>query len=204
MRSLRPLADRAEEPHELQAKALDQIRYIRRTIEDAGSFTSVPGWGQVAIGVTALVAAWIASRQRTETAWLTTWLAESALALGISAGTMAGKARAAGLPLFSGPARKFAVSFSLPLVAGAVLTWVFQRGGLAPVLPGMWLLMFGTAVATGGAFSVPVVPVMGFCFMALGAASFLTPAGWGDLWMAAGFGVVMIAFGLWIARRHGG
>ncbi|TMQ67719.1 MAG: hypothetical protein E6K78_03560 [Candidatus Eisenbacteria bacterium] len=72
MRSVRPLAHRTEEPLELQAKALDQLRYIRRTIEDAGSFTSVPGWGQVVIGLTALLAAWIAARQRTETARLVT------------------------------------------------------------------------------------------------------------------------------------
>jgi len=204
MRSVRPLAHRTEEPLELQAKALDQLRYIRRTIEDAGSFTSVPGWGQVVIGLTALLAAWIAARQRSETAWLVTWLVESALALTISAWSMARKARAAGLPLFSGPARKFALSFSLPLAAGAVLTWVFQSRGIVAVLPGMWLLMFGTAVATGGAFSVSIVPVMGFCFMVLGAAAFLSPAAWGNLWMALGFGLVMIGFGLLIARRHGG
>ncbi len=200
----RPLSSPPDDPPELQARALDQLRYIRRTIEDAASFTSVPGRGQVVIGITALLAAWIASRRSTPTAWLATWLIESALALGISAWAMAHKARAAGLPLFSGPARKFAVSFSLPLLAGAVLTGVLYRAGLVGLLPGMWLLMFGTAVTTGGAFSVSIVPVMGTCFMVLGAAALVAPAGWGNAWMAAGFGGLLIVFGLVIARRHGG
>jgi hypothetical protein len=200
----RPLPHPTHEPPELQARALAQLRYIRRTIEDAGSFTSVPGRGQVVIGLTALLAAWVASRRTTSGAWLATWLAESGVALGISAWAMAYKARAAGLPLFSGPARKFALSFSLPLLAGAVLTGVLYRAGLVGFLPGMWLLMFGTAVATGGAFSVSIVPVMGFGFMALGTAALLGPAAWGNAWMAAGFGGLMIVFGVAIARRHGG
>ncbi|HEY3215556.1 MAG TPA: hypothetical protein VGK93_03590 [Candidatus Eisenbacteria bacterium] len=200
----RPLPHSPDDPPELQARALDQLRYIRRTIEDAGSFTSVPGRGQVVIGLTALLAAWVASRTTTTGAWLATWLIESAVAIGISAWSMAHKARGAGLPLFSGPARKFALSFSLPLLAGAVLTGVLYRAGLVGFLPGMWLLMFGTAVATGGAFSVPIVPVMGFGFMGLGTAALLAPAGWGNTWMAAGFGGLMIVFGIVIARRHGG
>jgi hypothetical protein len=68
----------------------------------------------------------------------------------------------------------------------------------------MWLLMYGTAIVTGGAFSVRVVPVMGLCIMLLGAAALLAPAHWGDLLMAAGFGVVQIGFGIWIAQRFGG
>ena len=61
-----------------------------------------------------------------------------------------------------------------------VLTPVFVAAGLMARLPGCWLLLYGTAVATGGAFSVRVVPVMGLCFMALGVAAFAAPAAWGN------------------------
>ena len=40
--------------------------------------------------------------------------------------------------------------------------------------------------------------------MALGAAAFASPSGWGTAFLAAGFGGLQIAFGLVIARRHGG
>ena len=54
------------------------------------------------------------------------------------------------------------------------------------------------------AMSVRVVPVMGVLFMTLGAAAFVAPAGWGNLFMAAGFGGLHIIFGAIIARNHGG
>jgi hypothetical protein len=71
-------------------------------------------------------------------------------------------------------------------------------------LPGVWLLLYGTAIVTGGAFSVRAVPILGLCLMGLGAASLLTPAAWGNLFMATGFGLVQIGFGLWIALKYGG
>ena len=117
---------------------------------------------------------------------------------------MARKARRSGSALADAPARRFAFAFVPPLAAGAVLTAVFARAGLAARLPGCWLLLYGTAVVTGGAFSVRVVPVMGLCLMALGAAAFAAPADWGSWFMAAGFGAVHIGFGLVIARRYGG
>jgi hypothetical protein len=41
-------------------------------------------------------------------------------------------------------------------------------------------------------------------FMALGVAAFIAPAGWGNVFMAAGFGGLHIIFGGIIARKHGG
>ena len=115
------------------------------------------------------------------------------------------KARRIGAPLSSAaPALRFALGYVPPLVAGMVLTPVFVVYGLTARLPGCWLLLYGTAVATGGAFSVRIVPLMGLCFMALGAAAFAAPAAWGHWLMAAGFGGLHIGFGLVIARKHGG
>jgi hypothetical protein len=173
-------------------------------MEEAGAFTAVPGWGMVWIGCTALAAAFVASHQFSTDAWLAVWLAEGTLAFGISAVSIAAKARALSQPLLSGPNRRFLFSFSMPVVAGGVITALLWRAGLHGAIPGTWLLLYGTAVVTGGALSVRVVPVMGLCFMALGAACLFTPAAWRDAWMAAGFGGLHVVFGSVIARRYGG
>ena len=205
MPALRPVPPREPEPTLLQARAFDHLRYIRETMEGAGAFTAVPGWGTVAMGATALAAAALAARQRSPAAWLATWLAEAAIAVTLAGLTMARKARASGVPLVTSPFRRFAFSFSMPLLAGAVLTLTaFLRFSAAEPLPGLWLLLYGTAVVSGGVFSVRIVPVMGLCFMALGAATLLAPAAWGNALLAAGFGGLHIVFGLLIARRYGG
>ena len=199
-----PLRSAQREPIPIDARAADNIQYIRETMARAAEFTAVPGWGGVAMGITALAAAFVASRQVTPRAWLAVWLVEAFVAVAIAAPTAATKAHRANSPLFSGPGRKFALSFAPPIVVGALLTLALFQVGLFSVLPGAWLLLYGTAIVTGGAFSVRVVPVMGLCLMLLGAGALFAPAAWGDGFMAAGFGIVQIGFGLWIARHYGG
>jgi hypothetical protein len=192
------------EPIPIDARAADHLRYIRETMESAAEFTALPGWGGVAMGVTALVAAFAASRQTTPRAWLTVWLIEAFVAVAIAAPAAATKAHRANSALFSGPGRKFVLSFAPPIVVGGLLTFALFQAGIVAVLPGVWLLLYGTAIVTGGAFSVRIVPVMGLCLMLLGGAALLAPAAWEDAFMAAGFGAVQICFGWWIARHFGG
>jgi hypothetical protein len=173
-------------------------------MESAAGFTAVSGWGQVLAGASALLAGWVASRQSTVEGWLVTWLVAAAVAFALSALTSEHKARTAGESLFSGPGRKFLLGFVPAMVVGALLTVFFYRAGLAASLPGAWLLAYGTAVVAGGAFSVRVVPVMGICFMAIGAVALFSPPAWGNLFMAIGFGGIHIVFGLIIARGYGG
>jgi hypothetical protein len=198
------------ELHEIHSHALESLRFIRRTMENTGSFTAVSGAGQILIGVTALVAAGIAGLQRSEAAWLAVWLIEAAVAALIGSTAIVRKARATGVSLVSGASRKFLICFAPPLAAGALLTPVVFARGAAASLPGVWLLLFGVAVVTGGALSVKIVPFMGVAFMVLGALSLYAPAPWNDLYvagdalMALGFGGLLIGFGIVIARRYGG
>jgi hypothetical protein len=192
------------DPVALDDRARDNLRFIRETMERAGSFTAVPGWGGVAMGITALGAAAIASRQTSHIAWLLTWICEAFVAIAIAAWTTFSKARDAGTPLFSGPGRRFVYSFAPPLFVGALLTIVLMRAGFRDAVPGVWLLLYGTGVVTGGAFSIRIVPLMGLCFMVLGAVALFCPAGWENILLAAGFGGLHVLFGGVIARNYGG
>jgi hypothetical protein len=194
----------ATEPPALHARAMDNLAFIRDTMEAAGSFTAVSGWAMVAVGIIATVAAMIASAQHSVLQSLYVWIAAAVLAPVVMLWGIVRKARRARMPLLSGPGRKFVLSFSPPILVGALLTIVLYRAGLVGVIPGMWLLLYGTAVVAGGAFSVKIVPVMGICFMLAGTLAVFTPSTWNDWIMAAAFGGLHIGFGVPIARRHGG
>lgn len=195
---------RPVEPAALHDRAIDNIRFIRETMERASAFTAVPGWGQVAVGVTAFVAAYLGAHEATQRRWLFTWLAEAIIALLIAGWTLDRKARATATPLVSGPARKVAFSLSPPLIVGALLTAVLFKLRVTSVIPGVWLLLYGTGVVTGGMFSVSIVPLMGICFMVLGAVALFVSPPWANWLLAAGFGGLHILFGIIIARKYGG
>jgi hypothetical protein len=200
-RSPRPFSDGS---YEIVPDVAENLRFIRDTMERSAAFTAVSGWGQVLTGFTAILAALLAARQLTSFAWLRVWLAEGIVAIVIGLLSCTWKANRVGLPLFSGPARKVALGLAPPLVAGAFLTFMLFRAGLESTLPAAWLLLYGAGIMTGGAFSVSIVPVMGLCFMLLGGLAVLGPAGWGNWFLAAGFGGLHMLFGVLIARRHGG
>ncbi len=204
MAQIEPIRQRSDPPAAMHAHALDNLRYIRETMERAGSFTAVPGWGGVVMGATALAAAGLASHAATRRAWMAYWLIEGAIAVAAGIVAMARKAGAAGLPVWNSPTRKFVFSFVPPLIAGAALTLALWQAGAWSAIPGVWLMLYGTGVIAGGAFSVPVVPVMGACFLATGACAIFTPPAWSDFWLGLGFGALHVIFGAVIARKYGG
>jgi hypothetical protein len=193
-----------EEPPALHDRAMDNLQFIRDTMERAGAFTAVPGWGGVAIGVTALATTYIAREQATFNRWMAVWFGEAVIALVISAWTVRLKARRAGVPLLSGPGRRFALNFAPPMLVGGILTLVLYRAGLFAAIPGVWILLYGTGIVAGGAFSVPVVPAHGLLLMLTGTVALFAPVAWRDYFMAFGFGLLQITLGYVIARRYGG
>ncbi len=197
-------ADPSPEPIALGDRAMEDLRFIRRTMEGGAAFTAVPGWGGVGMGLTALAAAALASSQPTSDRWLLVWLLEAFLAVAIGAVAIHRKARRAGLPILSGAGRKFVLSYLPPALAGVVLTVAIWEAGVDSLLPGVWLLLYGTSVVTAGTFSVKIVPVTGICFMVLGVFALLAMPAGRDLSMVTGFGGLHILFGTIIARRHGG
>ena len=190
-------------PVAIERHAADNLRFIRDTMERASAFTAVPGWGGVVIGITAVMAGVMALRMPLHRQfWV--WVGEGIVAIVLGTIAVRSKSRRIAIPLASRPARRALLSFAPPLLAGALLTIIFYRLDELRFIAGLWLLLYGVAVVTGGAFSVRIVPVMGLCFMSLGAVSLFAPANWGNALMIAGFGVFHLGFGLVIARRYGG
>jgi hypothetical protein len=204
MERMRLVSKTQERPPALHDRAMDNLRYIRETMERATHFTGISGRGEMAIGVTALIASGVAAIQPTFNAWIAVWLAEGFISTLIAGWSMDRKARAVQTPLFAGPGRKAVFSLAPPIIAGGLLTIVLVRAGMNNAIPGVWLLLYGTGVITGGMFSVRAVPAMGLCFMVLGAIALFSPSAYANWFMAAGFGGLHIVFGAIIVRKYGG
>jgi hypothetical protein len=204
MAAVRPIRSDLPEPVGLHIQAMDNLRFIRSTMESAGSFTAVPGVGGMLMGSTALFAAFAAYFSRSPRAWLSIWIAEGLLAIVIGLAFSWKKAQRESTPLLSRPFRRFVLALAPSVFVGALLTFVLYNAGVSHLIPAMWLLLYGAGIASGGAFSVRVVPVMGMSFLALGMLTALAPATWANALLAVGFGGLHILFGAVIARRYGG
>jgi hypothetical protein len=185
-------------------RAEESLLFIRRTMERSATFTAVPGLGGALMGAIGLAAAIVAARQHSAERWLIVWLLAAGAGALTGAVSMWRKAARVGAPLTGAVGRRFATSLAAPLVAGAALTWGAWMDGDRALLPGLWLLLYGTGVLAGSVFSVAVVRLIGLAFMAFGLAALVTPASWGDVWLGAGFGGLQLGFGIYIARKHGG
>jgi hypothetical protein len=191
-------------PSALHDRAAEDLRFIRDTIERASAFTAISGLGYVVVGLGAVATAAIAGRLVAPQDRLGAWLVDAALSVLAGSATTALKSRRARQPVWSGPLRKFASSLAPALVAGAALTAVLAARGAYGDLPALWLLCYGAGLAAAGAFSVRLVPLMGWSFIALGlVAVAVGPAG-GEAAMLLGFGGLHLGYGIVIARRYGG
>lgn len=184
--------------------AEESLRFIRQTMERSATFTAVPGVGGAVMGAIGLAAAVVAAAQSSPERSLIVWLAAAPAALVVGAISMWRKAARLGAPLTGAVGRRFAVSLAAPLVAGAALTWGVWTRSDWPLMPPVWLLLYGTGALVGGVFTVSAVRLLGVAFMMLGVAALVTPPGWGNAWLGIGFGGLHLVAGVYIARRHGG
>lgn len=192
------------DPAPIHEHALSNLRYIRETMERASAFTSIPGWGGVGIGMVAIATAVYAHPFAGTRRWLMAWLVCASIAALLIGMAMVRKAQRANVSFRGAPARRFFISYFAPILAAAALTYVLGQQGLYAILPATWLLLYGASFVSSGAYSIPVVPVMGVCFMILGVAACFVPPGAGNALLGAGFGGLHVAFGVVIARRYGG
>ena len=192
------------QPINIGDRAFDNLKFIRETMERSAVFTSVPGYGGILMGATAVVAAYFANSQTHLRDWLIVWLTEAVLAFFIGLLAMWQKTKLSKTSLFSAPAKKMLLNSIPPMICGVFITLGLWRFGHFEAMIPVWILCYGAAVVCGGAFSVKVVPIMGWCFIALGAIAFALPASFGNSMMAASFGVLHIVFGFIIGRKFGG
>jgi len=203
----RPQAAHAREMAEMHEHAARNLRFIRGTMEAAGGFTAVPGWGGVGMGLVGVAAALLAGDPATAAdpwSWVRVWLLASSLAVAVGGLAAWRKCRRQGTSITGHAGRRLLLGLAPALVAGCLITRALYAAGELELLPSTWLLLYGAAVVSGGVFSVRSVPIMGALFMLLGLVALAAPGSWAPWLLGVGFGGLHASFGLWIARRHGG
>jgi hypothetical protein len=206
--------EEVQAPVQLHDRAMENLSFIRDAMDRSAPVTAVSGFGMILMGCIALMGGCVSALRRSPDWWIYSWLVVAAL--GCSTGFIASqwKGSRQNRSLLSGVGRRFTFSFAAPVIAGIVLTEVFYELQFSALMPGTWLLLYGVGVYTGGAFSVPIVPRMGLCFMVLGALTLfpvggkvtevIGPFNEGDLLLLIGFGGLHILFGGIIAKKYGG
>lgn len=192
------------EPTPIDSGAVENLRYIRSTIEAAHTFTTVPGKGCIAMGITALVAVGLESVPALAAHWLTIWIGAAVVAFGAALWFMEQKAHAQGLSLRRAVARRFFMTLAPAFLSGAILTAALAGHVDRELMTGMWLLLYGSGLAACGLFAIPAVFTAGSAFMGLGTATLLLPPGSAQVVLALGFGGIHLALGVAIVRHHGG
>lgn len=193
----------SEEVAPLHTHALGQLKFIRASMEAAGSL-AVPGLAGSAMGLVGLSAALLAAVPELQNRWLQIWLVAAIVAAGSGAGLMAKQAEVNRFTLYRGPVRKFALCLCPGLICGATLTVVLWQRDLLSLLPGAWLLLYGVSLLAASTLTRALVGIMGGLFMLLGVFSFVLPLSWQNVLLGIGFGGLHLVFGALIARKNRG
>jgi hypothetical protein len=187
----------------VESRALGTLAYIRSSIESSSSM-DVPGMAGIVMGVIGVFAAIVVSLPRWAPHWLGIWLLAAAGALVGGGALVARQVARRGHSRYWGPTRKFLLCLCPALLAGAVLTLVFETTGMTNAIPGMWLLLYGCAVLSASTVTTAgiarLICIMGALFVALGSMTFALPTTAHTAMLGLGFGVLHIIFGILIGR----
>jgi hypothetical protein len=187
----------------LDSHAAATLRYIRASMEAAATL-AVPGSAGIAMGLIGLVAAVLTQTEALRSHWLGVWLCAAVLAAGTGGLVMARQAALQGFTFFGAPVRKLLLCLSPGLFAGVVLTVVLWDSGDLRDIPGTWLLRYGCALVAASAPTTRAVAVLGGLFGALAVPAYLLPQSLQLITLGAGFGLLHLAFGIFIGlRAHG-
>jgi hypothetical protein len=191
----------------LDSHALGTLKYIRASIDAAGTF-AVPGSAGIAMGTAGVTASFLSSIHLLSPYWIVIWLLAAVGAAAVGGMRIARQSSRGVLLLYRGPTRKFILCLCPALLSGAVLTAVLAQVGQACLIPGTWLLLYGCAVLSAtlmsAASTARLLGAMGTLFVLLGVLAFEVPAYWHNLLLGVGFGALHLIFGVLIGRTSQG
>ncbi len=197
--------------------ALADIRDIRSMMERSTRFLSLSGWSGVWAGCTALVSAGIAWQMHLPYFFYrdvrpARWEGVAPFVL-LGAATflvaLVGayyftwrKASASGQKMWTRPARELMTQVAIPIIIGGIFCLSFLYEGLYTYLAPACLAFYGLALINGSKYTLTEIRWLGYCELLLGCIALFVPY-YGLAFLAAGFGLLHIIYGIVMWNKYG-
>lgn len=192
---------------------IKDIAEIRSMMEKSSKFLSLSGWAGIMAGIYALVGATIAYSFfdfNPDEIFYSSPSLPNVMLLAIVILVMAllsamffswKKANHEGEKIWNATSRRLLTQMMVPLAAGGILILVFISKGLIGLIAPLSLLFYGLALYNAGNTTIFEVRLMGYVQIALGLISALYIE-YGLIYWAVGFGVIHIAYGIYMHFRY--
>lgn len=189
---------------------IDDLRYIRSTMEKSSKFLTLSGISGVAAGCVALIGSVVAYKivyeklsftgsLRIDLLILSALVLILAIALGVYFSLK--KARKSGEKLFNGISYGLFRDGGIPLVVGGVFCLILVSNDCPLLVVAAMLIFYGIALIGFGARSYGDIRVLGGCEIFLGIVAGFIPR-YGLLIWTIGFGLLHIIYGIYMYIRY--
>jgi hypothetical protein len=188
---------------------LEEIKEIRKIMEQSGRFLSLSGLSGVLIGIYALIGAYITYRiiylpppsvfQKVFAGDVVYQLIIIAMiVLFVSFATTLWltwqKAKNEGKKIWNHGSRQMLFSLAIPFISGGILILTFTFRGFYEIISSACLIFYGLALVNAAKFTRQEIFYLGLSEISLGILAALFP-GTGLIFWALGFGVLHIIYG---------
>ncbi|MDD2289038.1 MAG: hypothetical protein PHT64_01715 [Bacteroidales bacterium] len=186
-----------------EVKTHEDIKAIRKLMEESTRFLSLSGLSGVIAGVAALAGALLAWLF-IDAPWSLAGVAALVLVVSVSFAYFLSlkKARRDKKDFWTAVSRKMLLNLSIPLATGGVLAIIFLIKGNPELVVPVFLIFYGLALINASKFTLGEIFYLGLLEIVTGLLVAVFPGLWLAGW-TLGFGVLHIVYGLVMYGKYG-
>ena len=204
------------------SKSLEDIKAIRKIMEESSRFLSLSGLSGVFIGITAIIGALVAyflipdgsirfdeylRNHSAEETYSLRWqlITDAALVLLLSMFLAfwfsIRKAKKEGKIFMTPISKRLLINLLIPLATGGVFAIVLLIQNQVGLIVPSFLIFYGLSLVNAGKFTFGEIFYLGILEIITGLAAAFFP-GWGLIFWIFGFGILHIIYGLVMYRKY--
>jgi MFS family permease len=188
--------------------SIDDLKAIRKIMEESSRFLSLSGLSGVFAGVTAIAGALIAyslikHNDSPALRWQLIAVAGGVLIISVLFAIYFSlkKARREGKSFWTPVSRRLLTNLLIPLITGGIFVILLMLQNHIQLIIPCFLIFYGLALVNAGKFTFGEVYYLGIFEIILGLMATVVP-GYGLIFWILGFGVLHIIYGLVMFRKY--